>query len=144
MRPVTHIVIHHSAGSDREWLDWNAIREEHLQRGWDDIGYHFGIEWVNGAFEILAGRPIRKVGAGVEGHNTGKVHVCLIGNFEETHPRPAMIDRAVALLSDLCEVLHIPASRDTIKGHREFAPTLCPGKFMPLDDLAALVAREIA
>jgi N-acetyl-anhydromuramyl-L-alanine amidase AmpD len=57
-------VIHHTASAD---VSANTIREWHvLERGWDDIGYHFVIRESG---QIEKGRPITKKGAHAYGRN---------------------------------------------------------------------------
>ena len=49
------------------------------ERGWTDIGYHFVIDPAGTIYE---GRDIRVRGAHVEGANTGKVGLLLLGDFQ--------------------------------------------------------------
>src|SRR2546423_126496 len=65
-----------------------SIRSEHLDRGWEDIGYHALIG--NGAGlpdgHIVEGRPEEIQGAAVKLNNRYKLQVCLIGNFHKGDP----------------------------------------------------------
>jgi hypothetical protein len=65
--------------------------------------------------------------------NTGKVGVCVIGDFEN-HEKPTAAQREtlVKVLAYLAGRFKIPASR--IHGHREFQTTDCPGQQL-FDDL---------
>jgi hypothetical protein len=46
-----YIVIHHSLTPDNQTVSWNAIRRYHIDvNKWADIGYHYGIENINGAY----------------------------------------------------------------------------------------------
>jgi hypothetical protein len=85
MRKINTIVIHES---DSVHGSASVIRGWHLERKFLDIGYHFTIlngivtadiflSSLNGQIEV--GRPLAIKGAGVKGHNTGAVHICLIG-----------------------------------------------------------------
>ena len=57
MRIVNKIVLHHSA-TRVEDLTWAQIREYHMKvKGWDDIGYHWGIIKDGPNFTIAQGRP---------------------------------------------------------------------------------------
>jgi len=76
MRPIKKIVVHCS-DSDLEAHDSpEIIRIWHLERGWDDIGYHFVIT-KNGA--LWPGRLIRQIGAHVKNHNKTTIGICLTG-----------------------------------------------------------------
>lgn len=88
---ITTIYIHHS---ESEFGDADTIRKWHTDQGWDDIGYNDVILncyptqksfsqfepdiYSDGKQEL--GRPIQYIPAGVRGHNTNSVHICLIGN----------------------------------------------------------------
>ena len=60
MRKINLIVIHCSDTYARMDIGVNEIRQWHLQRGFNDIGYHYVIR-RDGAIE--QGRPIEKPGA---------------------------------------------------------------------------------
>lgn len=78
-REITFIVVHCSATDDGSDIGVEEIRDMHLKRGFDDIGYHFVVRRT-GMIEV--GRPEDKIGAHVEGHNSNSVGVCLIGGVE--------------------------------------------------------------
>lgn len=134
MRAIDTLVIHHSAGPSGSVA---SIREEHKKRGWDDIGYHEVIGNGNGAPDghIGKGRPHEQVGAGVGGANTGKLHVCMIGNFAlgdpgySGKPTVAQLDALGHWILTNCKRYNIPHT--SIRGHREVAlpgrGTKCPG-----------------
>lgn len=143
MRRIDTLVIHHSATPRG---DVESIRAAHRKRGYADIGYHDvignGLDLPDG--HISTGRPHDQVGAGVFGANTGKLHVCLIGNFEEKPPTPAQLAALGHWLhTNLRRYKVAPAA---VVGHREIAleghGTLCPGRFMPLDRIRAWCAAE--
>ena len=91
MRTINRIVVHHSAS---DWGTVNDIRGWHLERGWDDVGYHYVI--TNGrdgpAYEytrehdgrVQKGREVADVGAHARGKNDDSIGVCLIGNGQHT------------------------------------------------------------
>jgi len=81
VRLIDTLVIHHSAGASG---NVRTFRAEHIARGWSDIGYHEVITNGHGGPDgsIEQGRPHNQVGAAVFGANTGKLHVCLVGNFQ--------------------------------------------------------------
>ena len=67
MRKINLIVIHCSDTYARMDIGVNEIRQWHLQRGFNDIGYHYVIR-RDGAIE--QGRPIEKPGAHAAGYKT--------------------------------------------------------------------------
>lgn len=90
--PITHIVLHHSATRVlplREALE--AFRKSHLSRGWLDIGYHYLVH-PDPSEGWCVGRDPKYVGSHVKGMNSGKIGICLIGDYphlpgeEETLP----------------------------------------------------------
>ena len=73
MRTIIEVIIH---CSDAENSNAETIRKWHLERGFNDIGYHYVI-LKNG--DIETGRGIELVGAHCSGHNTLSIGVCLEG-----------------------------------------------------------------
>jgi len=129
---VRKIIIHHSATKDSGTVSWNAIRRYHINEcKWSDIGYHFGIEWVEdalhlGHFEILMGRSPDKDGAHTTGQNTEALGICLIGNFDIEPVPLGQWMRAIVLVKWLLKEYKL--STDCIYGHRDFSNKSCPGK----------------
>ena len=76
MREINLIVIHCADTPKEMDIGVNEIRQWHLERGWNDIGYHFVI---NRAGFIEAGRPVEEVGAHVKGYNSNSIGICLVG-----------------------------------------------------------------
>lgn len=136
--PVTEIVVHCSA-TKPAWLEREGfltqveiIRQWHVEDNhWRDIGYH----WLIGRNgEIAAGRPETEIGAGVEGHNRGVIHICLIGGFGSTEHDAfeanfthAQETRLVAQL----EAISMRTRITRISGHNEWAAKACPGFNVP-------------
>ena len=121
------IVIHHSNNNDSIKSD----EKKHIKRGWSGIGYHFVIGKDGRIYE---GRPINKKGAHVEGINTGKIGICLIGDYQ-----PGVFDnnsptqeQLYSMLS-LIKVLKVVYPIEHVKGHRDYngqmpnTKTVCPG-----------------
>lgn len=129
------VVIHHSSLYDTD--DDTTIREIqnlHIdERGWADIGYHFGVGLTGVVYE---GRKMSARGTHTELHNTGSLGVCLFGNFEEYSPTQIQLDTTQALINWLA--LRLALSH--LAGHREFNDTtVCPGEnlYPLLDNMAA-------
>lgn len=142
---VTHLVIHHSAGTNQS-NDWpavvRAIWDYHvIGRGWSDIGYNWLID-PNG--QIYEGRSKDVIGAHFCGTNTGTIGICMLGDFTEKAPEAEAIAALKKLLSwkacenaidPLTEVFHASSEKmlPTVIGHRDGCATACPGDlFYPL------------
>lgn len=133
----THLVIHHSATRDSVTLSWPVIRKAHMDRGWRDIGYHYGIEWHDragptpGYYEMMIGRTLTERAAGEpkEGMNYKGVHVCFVGNFDIERPKLELWQFAMPHLAAIVELFDIPI--ENVLGHREIADVAtykkCPG-----------------
>ncbi len=145
---VTHeierLTVHHTAAL----LESNSqaparIRQHqryHLDRGWPDLAYHF---IVDAAGYVYEGRPVDAVGdTGTEYDPTGHFLVCCEGNFDEQEPAPAQLTSLANVLAWAAATFAVSA--DTIRGHRDWAATSCPGDllypFVESGELAALVA----
>lgn len=138
---VTHLIIHHSAGSNQSG-DWPAVVRSiwdfHVNgRGWSDIGYNW---LVDPQGRIYQGRSKDAVGAHFCGNNTGTIGICMLGDFTKTAPQGEAIDALEQLLSwKLCEnaidpmaeVYHHSSGKmlPTVIGHRDGCATACPGDF---------------
>ena len=139
MRALSEIIIHCSA-TRPEWMAKDAtlakvaeIRRWHLSdRGWRDIGYHYIID-RNGT--LATGRPLEKVGAHVQGRNTGTIGVCLIGGHgsAETDPfaKHYTIAQEKALRRLLADLRKRYPTIKAISGHNQFAAKACPGFNVP-------------
>lgn len=138
-----HIIIHHSLTKDSETVSWQAIRNYHVNTlGWNEIGYHYGIEMVNTQYEILVGRMEDAIGAHTIGRNLDSISICCIGNYDNNPPDEAMYHTLINLCLSICSRYRI--SIENVKGHNYHAPhKTCPGKAFPLvklqDELRSLL-----
>lgn len=137
------IVVHHSATKDSGTVSWNAIRKFHVeQNGWQDIGYHAGIELVGDRYECMVGRSITIPGAHCEGHNKDSLGFCFVGDYDAVAPNPEMLAVAVdRVLAPWCFRFNIPIDR--IYGHRQFSPKTCPGKLFSVDMLREMIRAAL-
>lgn len=120
------ITVHCSASKTGKYLTASEIRAMHTRpkaqggNGWSDVGYHFIIR-TDGATED--GRPLTRMGAGVQGHNQDNIHICLIGGIDGSG-RPVdnyssnQKDALFNLILDLCEEFKIPYT--SVCGHRDW------------------------
>ena len=140
MKP-THIIVHCSDTKDSGTVSWGAIKRWHVGRlGWSDIGYHFGCELIGDEFEILAGRPINKMGSHCKagGMNHVALGFCLVGKFEDESPPEDQWEKSARYVAGLCYVLGIPVAN--IRGHREYDDhKTCPGSRFDMDKFRSLV-----
>ena len=134
MRLVNEIIVHCSA-TKPEWMDGKGvekkcseIRKWHIDRGWNDIGYHMIIDRDG---EVAPGRPVEKQGAHVSGHNKNTVGVCLIGGNKakatdqfSDHFTP---EQDKTLRQIIAEWQEAQPGITKISGHNEYANKGCPG-----------------
>lgn len=86
-RIVSLAVVHCSATKPElsETLTVDQVRKWHTDpkskggRGWSDIGYHFFID-MDGRIHL--GRPLRRSGAHVRGHNDNSIGICYAGGLD--------------------------------------------------------------
>lgn len=143
MRQIKYIVIHHSLTKDTRTLSWRAIRAYHKAvRGWTDIGYHVGIEFVDHYMEVLIGRPWHRAGAHAPGRNRDSLGVCLVGDFNKRPPNAQEWTVAVDTVIWICKIFAIPATR--VLGHREATKNrTCPGAMFDMDKFRKAVKRRL-
>ncbi len=129
LEKVDILVIHHS---EREEDSAEFIRERHLKRGFEDIGYHYLIDEKGNLF---FGRSIEFCGAHVYGHNTNSLGICLMGNFDKKNPSKIQMNKLVLFIKDLLKKYNL--SPEKVLGHREFKGVTksCPGKFVNMEEL---------
>ena len=132
--PVTEIALHCSA-TVPDWMDGDGlhrqkaeIRRWHMEdRKWRDIGYH----WLVGrSGDLLAGRAETEIGAGIEGHNRGVIHICLIGGHGSTETdrfSRHFTGRQETALRNLIQGISMRTRISRISGHNEYAAKACPG-----------------
>lgn len=137
--PVREIVVHCSA-TPPEWMTGlpfaAKVREIRLwhtrDRGWKDIGY----TWLcDRDGSILPGRPETVIGAGVEGHNSGVIHICLIGGHGAAATDPFQRHFTTlqnTALRDLIRKISAHTQIAEITGHNQWAAKACPGFSVPL------------
>ncbi|HEX2960960.1 MAG TPA: peptidoglycan recognition family protein [Ignavibacteriales bacterium] len=124
------ITIHHEG----EYLSPDSSAAEKIKktqvwgmgkdRNWADIPYHFMIDAHGNIFE---GRNVFTAGETNTTYDpTGHLLITCLGNFEEQKVSEEQLKSLVDLLAYCCNKYNI--SPTTIKGHKDYADTLCPGK----------------
>ena len=125
---VEYLVVHHSASDKHVCCD--DIRKWHIERGWDDIGYHW---LVNQEGEVTQGRVEALPGAHALGLNFKSLGVCCIGHYEQESPSENMIKALVDTLTRLCYKYNLGTERiighsDVFKLNPQATQTKCPGQ----------------
>ena len=119
MRQINKIILHCSDSDIPAHDDISVIRKWHLERGFNDVGYHWFIT-TNGKLQY--GRPIGDVGAHCRGHNHDSIGICLHGK-EQFH------SAQFGTLRKLLESLDFALRIKDVYGHCDFdiKKPFCPG-----------------
>lgn len=93
------------------------------QREWEDIAYHYLVD-LDGV--IWAGRPPTVRGnPSVYYDPTGLVLISFLGDFSVQEPNEAQLKSSAETAAWLIKKFGMPST--TVTGHRDHAPTTCPG-----------------
>ena len=118
-RFVSTVFLHCSASNSPFHDHVQVIRQWHLEKGWNDIGYHYFIR-IDGTIQI--GRDLETVPAAQKGHNRGSIAICLHGLNDED-----FTEEQFDALILLCGQINKAYDRKiTFHGHREVSSKLCP------------------
>jgi len=135
------IWIHHTAGHDHKGYDSAIIREDHIKnRHWDDIGYHYVIEQINGIYQITTGRGLEWQGSHVRSHNNS-IGIAIVGNFDLYPPTKQAMDKLEQLLLGLLVTFKL--SPDDIHFHNEASNKTCPGLLFPEQQLLQDIRKAV-
>ena len=94
------------------------------EREWEDIAYHYLVD-LDGV--IWAGRPPTVRGnPSIYYDPTGLVLVSFLGDFGSQEPSDAQLDSAANASAWLMKRFNMPST--AVTGHRDHAPTTCPGE----------------
>lgn len=121
MRKINKLIIHHSAYPMKK-TTWPLIKEWHLKRGFNDIGYHYGID---SGGQLFKGRDESVIGAHCKGQNKNSLGVCVFGDFTKEEPTNQQLFTLFFLLEFLTK-RHKLLSID-VHSHKDYGNTLCPG-----------------
>ncbi len=118
MRTITHIVLHCSAGSQRQKAA-DIVRYHKQTLKWKAPGYHYIVEADGTVYNV---HPESQPSNGVKGHNANTVHVCYVGGIDSQgrgtdNRTPAQKASLVKLLKELRR--RYPSA--VILGHRDLA-----------------------
>ena len=126
---IKYITLHH--GGVKFTKDEDPVKYiQHLQdwsrakKNWIDIPYHFMIDLDGTIYET---RPINYPGDTNTSYNPeGHALICVMGNYEVQKINKKQLRSVVKLSAFLAKKYGVSA--DKIKGHKDYAETLCPGK----------------
>lgn len=167
---VRTVFIHHTnQPNDYDCSDvprlLRALEEDHVRRGWDDLGYNFIVDRCGTIYEGRAGGLDGSVeGAHTKGFNAHSLGVAALGDFDEDRRVPgAMVDSIAALAAWKLRPGISPRGRTrmvsssdasrfdkghrarlhVISGHRDAYTTNCPGKalYAKLGEIRGKVER---
>ena len=167
------VVLHCSATKDTQLDNWQSIVRYHtsyrvdynivtkeefeqakilragkskpvLQRPWADVGYHGGIEMVDGVLKYQHGRSLNMTGAhaavaGVSSeYNRTHIGICFVGDFETIPPSKELRDFCLSAIRTIMDKYGI--AKENIIGHREVYDALgvprqktCPGSLWDMN-----------
>lgn len=117
IRKVSKVYLHCSASDNPKHDDVSVIKKWHLERGFNDVGYHYFIK-ADGT--IQTGRWIEQIPAAQEGHNQGSIAICCHGLSKFT-------DEQRKSLKALCdEINELYQGNISFHGHCEVSTKSCP------------------
>lgn len=123
---IRRVLIHCTATREGQDIDAATIKRWHITpiskggRGWTDIGYHFVIR-LDGTIEV--GRAENKVGAHVEGFNTGSIGVVYVGGLDaQGRAKDTRTDAQRTAMVRLCKDLDRAYAHPRFMGHRDASP----------------------
>ena len=80
MREINKLIVHCTATPEFKDFTLEDVRGWHVKgNGWSDIGYHYLIK-LDGTVEL--GRPVKKPGAHVAGHNKDSIGIAYVGGMD--------------------------------------------------------------
>lgn len=124
---IERLTVHHTAvvldGNRNAPARARQHQQYHQGRGWPDLAYHFLVD-ANG--NVYEGRPVDAVGdTGTEYDPTSHFLVCCEGDFDQQLVTEAQLSSLIDMLAWAADEFGV--SPDTIRGHRDWAATTCPG-----------------
>ena len=125
---VNKITIHHGGEDfppDKDPVEYLRNLQSHSrsEKDWIDIPYHFMIDLRGRIYEA---RPVNLPGDTNTDYDVrGHALICVMGNYEHQNVSQQQLTSLINLTTFLSRRLHV--SPDSIKGHKDYTETLCPG-----------------
>jgi len=140
------ITIHHTATPNNDSMSMPArmrqMQNYHMDTlGWADIGYHFLIGQDGNVYQ---GRAENLVGSHTGGQNTNNIGISFIGNYHSANPSSSVMNGGAKILQAVSKTYGVPINRTSIKGHRDYGGTVCPGNYLynRMDELLELAKNH--
>ncbi|MBW3579123.1 MAG: peptidoglycan recognition protein family protein [Actinobacteria bacterium] len=124
---IERLTVHHTAVvNDDPSREPDLLRQHqrnHQARGFVDLAYHLMIARDGTVYE---GRAVTAVGETFTDYDpAGHFLPCLEGNFDRQEPSDAQLAALADVLAWAAVTFGVPP--ETIRGHRSYAATRCPG-----------------
>ncbi len=146
---IERMTVHHTAAVLLDPAEAPAMVRGHQafhqdDRGWADLAYHYVIDRDGNVYE---GRPTTAAGDTATDYDpAGHLLVACEGNFNEQDPARLQIEALVDVLA--WASVEFAVDPTTIRGHRDWANTACPGaglyELVDNGDLAERVQARLA
>ena len=126
---ISKITLHHGGEdfpADKDPVKYlrNLQSWSRSEKGWIDIPYHYMIDLQGKIYEA---RPLHYPGdTNTDYEPTGHALICVMGNYEHQIVSEAQLEAILGLTAFLAQSRHVLI--EAIKGHKDYAETLCPGK----------------
>ena len=123
-RITTLIILHCSATRVDRSYSFRQCQEDHLRRGYCDIGYHY---YITRDGTIHPGRPLSQVGAHCLNHNKHSIGICYEGGLNASgRPADTRTPEQKTALRQLLVELKRDYPQAFIVGHNTFSNKACP------------------
>jgi N-acetylmuramoyl-L-alanine amidase len=127
IRKVDKLVCHHPAHETWDIYDIHAYHRN--TNKWNGIGYNF---FITKEGTIQQGRGLH-VGAHCKGFNDSTLGICFQGHFDVQEMTDEQVESGAWLCAKLIRDYGLQIN--DIIGHKDLAPTSCPGKNFRMNDL---------
>lgn len=118
MRVIKYIVIHCTAGSQKETME--ELYAGFKARGWKNYGYHIVVDGNGDRHDIT---DLEKIANGVAGFNSNSIHVSYMGGIDRKgKPVDNRTDSQKEQLISIIKELKEKYPDAELKGHRDFSP----------------------
>lgn len=123
---TSYLILHHAAGYGSP----EDIHAYHKGLGWLGIAYHYYVR-LDGS--IHRGRPENTSGGHTTNYNYCSIGICAEGNFQVDTMPEAQRNALAWLVSDI----KTRYPNISVKRHKEFQNTSCPGANYPFDSIVS-------